>query len=164
LQSNSSKFRVIVVCHEKPDIEFIHPHVTYVEVEFPKPERSDDVETLDKDKYRKLLAGLFYSRKINLSHIMFVDADDCVSKHLAEFVSQHLEHNGWYTDKGYQYNEQSKILKIRNRNFHLRTGTSHIVKFDLLKPDMELDICNIKWGCIFGHADTKTILQKEDSL
>ena len=30
-----SDFKVIVVCNEKPDISFHHPHLEYLEVDFP---------------------------------------------------------------------------------------------------------------------------------
>ena len=33
----SPDFRVIVVCNEKPNTQFNHPHIQYIEVDFPPP-------------------------------------------------------------------------------------------------------------------------------
>jgi hypothetical protein len=33
----SSNFRVVVVCNEKPDIQFEHPHIDYIQVDFLIP-------------------------------------------------------------------------------------------------------------------------------
>ncbi len=155
----SSQFKVIVVCHELPEIEFTHPHVTYLQVTFPIPD--EDYLSKEKDKMHKMLVGLNKAQTFNPSHIMFVDADDCVSKNLAGFVDQNKDNNGWFVNRGYEYRDDIKRLKIRNKNFHLRTNTSHIIKNDLLKPDINLDIKDIKRGnCILYHIDTAKILQE----
>ncbi|MFE1748808.1 glycosyltransferase family A protein [Coleofasciculus sp. H7-2] len=33
----SPDFRVIVICHKNPHIEFNHSHITYIEVDLPPP-------------------------------------------------------------------------------------------------------------------------------
>ncbi|MEP0811676.1 hypothetical protein [Coleofasciculus sp. FACHB-SPT9] len=53
------------------------------------------------EKLQKVMAGFIYAQQLKSSHIMLVDADDCVSKHLAEFVNQHPQSKGWFVDKGY---------------------------------------------------------------
>jgi hypothetical protein len=155
----SSEFMVIVVCHEKPNIAFTHPHVTYLEVDFPLP--GAEYVSKEKDKMCKMLAGLIHAHKMNASHVMFVDADDCVSKHLAAYVSKNIEHNGWFIDKGYEYREDVGRLKARRKNFHLRTNSSHIIKTALLEPDMNVYFSDVKReNSILYHIDTAKILKE----
>jgi hypothetical protein len=152
-------FRAIVVCHERPAIEFEHPHVTYLEVNFPIPDET--YASKEHDKMRKMLVGAIHAKKLGASHVMFVDADDCVSKHMAAFLKLADTSNGWFISKGYDYREDIKILQVRNRGFHLRTNTSHIIRIDLLEADFDLTPEQIKTGdCVLYHIDTAAILEK----
>lgn len=62
---------------------------------------------------------------------MKVDADDCVSKHVAEFVEQNHQCNGWFVNKGYLYEHGSQFVYL-TRDFHRVCGTSNIVRSDLI--------------------------------
>jgi hypothetical protein len=138
----SPDFRVIVVCHKNPHIEFNHPHITYIEVDLPPPapalktaalERWKDPDLTFKrlDKLRKVLTGFIYAQQLKPSYIMIVDADDCVSKHLAEFVSEHHQSNGWFVNKGYVYLEGSQLIYYKKYAFNRSCGTCRIVRYDL---------------------------------
>lgn len=154
----SSEFRVIVVCNERPNLAFNHPHLTYIEVNFPVPAK--DFVSREKDKLRRMLVGLTHARNMNPSHIMFVDADDCVSKYLVEFVSKNSHENGWFLGRGYEYREDIQLLKIRKRNFHLKTNTSHIIKFDLLASDLSMKLDDVRHeNYILQHRYTVNILK-----
>ena len=135
----SPDFRVIVVCHEKPQIEFNHPNITYIEVDFPIP--GQDLKSKTLDKGGKILWGLFHARQFNPSHTMIVDADDCVSKRLAEFVNQNPQSNGWFVNKGYVYQAGSKFIYLRRKAFNKLCGTSNIIKYELhnLPDDISQD-------------------------
>lgn len=125
----SSDFKVIVVCHEKPQIEFDRPNIIYLEVDFPVP--APDFKAKSLDKGRKILWGLFHGRQFNPSHTTIVDADDCVSKHLAAFVNQHPQSNGWFINKGYVYQTGSKFIYLRKKAFNKLCGTCNIIRYDL---------------------------------
>ncbi len=157
----SSDFRVIVVCHERPDIEFSHPNITYIEVNFPVPNRDTKTNLIsgDKDKNRKIWIGLSYTRQLKPSHIMFVDADDCISKRLVEFVNHNYQQNGWFIDRGYVYEEGSKILYLQRKNFHKRSGTSHIVEYDLMAPPNHLTLEDINDDFLF-HQHLADMMQE----
>ncbi|MEQ9373409.1 glycosyltransferase family 2 protein [Coleofasciculus sp. F4-SAH-05] len=128
-----SSFKVIVVCHEKPNIKFNHPYVTYVEVKFTSPKPTDyDEKRLDKIK--KAVKGLTLADELQPSHTMVVDADDCVSKRLAEFVHHNSQCNGWFIDKGYRYDDGSEHILTVNKNFYKLCATSIIVRRNLLEP------------------------------
>ncbi|WP_199314308.1 glycosyltransferase family A protein [Planktothrix sp. FACHB-1365] len=135
----SPDFRVIVVCHEKPQIEFNHPNISYIEVDFPIPEQ--DLKSKRLDKGRKILWGLIEGRQFNPSHTMIVDADDCVSKHLAGFVNQNPQNNGWFVNKGYVYQPGSKFIYLRRKAFNKLCGTCNIIKYELhnLPDDISQD-------------------------
>lgn len=132
----SPDFRVIVVCHEKPNTQFHHPHIQYIEVDFPPP-NLDSASfgqargSGDVDKAQKILTGLAYADKFQPSHIMVVDADDCVSKHLAEFINQNSQADGWYLQKGYIYEEGKNFIYLNLKNFNQSCGSSIIIKYSL---------------------------------
>lgn len=125
----SQDFQIVVVCHEKPKIEFHHPKINYIEVDFPIPEK--DIESRRLDKGHKLLKGLAYAEKFSPSHVMVVDADDCISKHIAEYVVKNPDCQGWFIKKGYVYQEGSRLVYLRNKAFSSLCGSGIIVKYGL---------------------------------
>jgi hypothetical protein len=135
---DSSLFTTIVVCNEKPDIDFEHPKVKYVYVDFIPPEKvTDPISRGLTDKGRKLLKGLDFAQHLSPSHVMFVDADDCVSNHLARYVDDHSENNGWYLNSGLKYREGDTSIYIKHRNFYRMSGTANILRFDHLNLPAE---------------------------
>ena len=140
-QQTSPDFRVIVACHERPNINFNHPHAIYVEVDFPIPvwnptgNPQKDYADLRRDKSRKIWKALVHAAAYNPSHVMFVDADDCISNKIAEFVSQNYHAPGWFVARGYEYQEGSKKVFYRKENFYQKCGSSHIVNYELISPE-----------------------------
>lgn len=153
----SSHFKVLIVCHEKPELSFVDPRVSYLSVDLPLP---SDYEGKEKDKMSKMLLGLREARSLNPSHIMFVDADDCVSNRLVEFVDKNIDKNGWFIEEGYEYREDIQNLKYRKKGLHLRTNTSHIIKIDLLDSALTIKLDEVKReNFILNHRDTANILK-----
>jgi hypothetical protein len=132
-QQTSPQFRVVIVCNEKPKIKFAHPHLSYLEVDFPTPKEENPIAKGLTDKGRKVLAGLIYARQFEPTHAMSVDADDCVSRRLAEFVSKNPAANGWFINKGYKYQENSRFIYYKWQNFYRMSGTANIIRYDLLE-------------------------------
>ncbi|MCA1992918.1 MAG: glycosyltransferase family 2 protein [Coleofasciculus sp. S288] len=127
----SPNFRVVVVCNEKPTIEFSHPHITYLKVNFSSFTEKEKLNNQRTDKGRKILNGLVYANQFKPSHTMAVDADDCVSKNLAEFVSQNPDANGWFVNRGYKYQDGSDYIYIKYRDFYKMCGSCNIIRYDL---------------------------------
>ncbi|WP_202978844.1 glycosyltransferase family 2 protein [Halomicronema hongdechloris] len=150
----SNQFRVIAVCHEKPKVEFEHANLTYLPVDFPIP---DSVEVQRVDRRRKHLAGLLHAAKFNPTHTMYVDADDCVSKHLANFVSSYPDNYGWFFRQGYVYPEGEKVLYLNRKNFHEWCGTSNIIRYDLHKLPPSTDDDFIDYS--YYHNSHKHIVE-----
>ncbi|MBR8837755.1 MAG: glycosyltransferase family 2 protein [Stigonema ocellatum SAG 48.90 = DSM 106950] len=127
----SPNYKVIVVCNERPRLKFHHPNITYIEVDFPPANELDPICIGHTDKGRKILKGLVHAQKFSPSHTMAVDADDCVSKHLAEFVDKNQNCDGWFINKGYKYQNGSDVIYVKRRNFYKMCGTCNILKYDL---------------------------------
>jgi hypothetical protein len=137
INQTSEKFKLIIVCHERPEIKIDHSAINYVEVDFYPPElgQANVISQMDRDKNKKMWLGLEYAGQFNPSHVMFVDADDSVSCHLAEFVSQSPQSNGWYLDSGYVYEDGKARIFHKKKNFYLMSGTSHIIKYSLIRDE-----------------------------
>lgn len=161
----SPEFKVIAVCHEKPEIEYEHPNITYIKVDFPPPTWEGEIKqgytSKDTDKQKKIFIGLTYASQFNPTHIMFVDADDCVSKHLAEFVKQNPNSHGWMFEKGYEYVDGSKSIFLRQRGFNYRCGTSSIIKYDLVAPEENLKVDDIDNRWLYHGEPIETALCKK---
>jgi hypothetical protein len=122
-------FHAIVVCNEKPKIDFHHPNLTYIEQDFPLP--GGDYPSKEFDRTRKMVTGIVKAKQLGASHIMAVDADDCVSNHLAEFVCRHPQKAGWFIKQGYYYQDGRNFVKVMRKGFDRYCGTSTIVRADL---------------------------------
>jgi len=141
----SSDYNVVVVCNEKPDIQFDHPKITYLQVDF-MPEDKSNIRDKRLDKGRRILTGLIHAKTLGSTHTMVVDADDCVSKHLAAFVEQHSHAPGWYINRGYVWQENSKLIYYRKSSFHCWCGTSKVIRLDLHNLPDGLETSHPLWS------------------
>ncbi|MBH8551191.1 glycosyltransferase family 2 protein [Nostocaceae cyanobacterium CENA357] len=159
----SPDFRAIVVCHEKPRIDFAHPHITYLTVDFPPANETNPVAQGNTDKGRKILKGLIYAQQFYPTHTMAVDADDCVSKKLAEFVNQNPNCHGWFINKGYKYQEGSKYIYLKRSNFYKMCGTCNIIRYDLnnIPETAEYNRGYGYYKYYIDHAQVRDILKRE---
>lgn len=143
----SDQFRVVVVCNQKPAIDFSHPFLHYLEVDLPLPSeqyaasgldesydfRPPDVIGKNLDKSNKIKAGVEYAQQFSPTHLMVVDADDCISKHIAEYVAAQPTAPGWYIEKGYLYHKNRKFLQHRRKELYRICGSSLIVAANLFE-------------------------------
>jgi hypothetical protein len=142
----SGDFRVVVVCNEKPATTFEDARVEYLEVDFPVPARrlpgeisctgydyglSAEIARKNADKALKLRTGFDHGARYQPTHCMGVDADDCVSRRLAEWVRTHPQTPGWFFRKGYIHPEGRRFMYLNRRNFNQTCGSSLIFRSDL---------------------------------
>ncbi len=121
-------FHVILVCSEPPVGLKEHPKVTVIAVDrasFPPP--AADRTSRMIDKFRKFQRALIEARKYTPAHILFCDADDCVSRHLAGLCAEHPDARGWYFKKGYVWDEGTAFAFALD-DFDQLCGTSVIVR------------------------------------
>ena len=120
------RFRVILVCNERPAGEFRHPHLTVIEEDFPLP---TDKQSRMRDKWLKIKRGLVAARALGPAHLMITDADDCVHRDLAALASAEPDVAGWNFETGYLHDAGSRWL-YRLQNFDRYCGTSSIVRLE----------------------------------
>ncbi|MBD2463989.1 glycosyltransferase family 2 protein [Oscillatoria sp. FACHB-1407] len=133
----SPNFNIVVACHERPEIGFHHPNITYINVDFPVPAADVRFEKV-RDRMKKHLTALEYALRSHPTHVMKVDADDLVSRHLAAYVDQHPNANGWYMRQGYLYEEGSQQIYLARNDFYKRCGSCNILRADLARVPEDL--------------------------
>lgn len=103
-------FGVVVVANDIPRINFKDPRVTYHIVDFPCPDLQANspasIRTLVRDKGTKLIAGMLAARRFKPTYFAIFDADDLVSRRIAQFVNTHSNEAGWYVNSGYVVNSK----------------------------------------------------------
>jgi len=134
-------FAVVVVCNKRPAWAVESGNRLFVEVDFPPAALPSSVNEehawVYLDKGAKNAVGLLHAKRFGPTHVMFVDADDFVSRRLAEHVRLNSSAPGWYFQRGLMYSGQFKIAEARE-NFSTYCGTSHILRRDLLPVEMDL--------------------------
>lgn len=135
----SKDFRVIVSCHEAPEIEFENERVHYHKVSFPPPslegiDKEKQRRLKEEDKAKKILEGLEVAKEFKASHFMVVDSDDCINNKIAEFANNDkTECPGWYIKKGYYYQEGKPYAFLNKSNFNKFCGSCIIIKSELVE-------------------------------
>jgi hypothetical protein len=169
-QQTLSNFHVIVVCHERPDITFTHSRVTYIDVNFPIPDihsgsKNEILNRKRTDRGRKMLRGLVEAQSFNPTHTMFLDADDCVSNKLAQFIDEHSQSNGYFFTNGYRYRENSKFIYRKLNNFYTMCGSCNIINNRLNQiPDKpEYNHGYGYYNFYIDHAKVPNILAELDT-
>jgi hypothetical protein len=131
-------FKVVVVCHEIPEIQFTHKNIHFIKADF-------EPHTLNKsnpegfllkrrlDKGNKLKLGVaFAQQEFKPDYVMTVDSDDFISNRIAAYVNNNSEDvPGWYIKNGYLHFNWKKFL-VLTRKFNDLCGSSIIVKPELL--------------------------------
>ena len=130
LAQTDPRFEVVVVCHDVPDIP-PHPKVHMLPVAFPPPPRRNN-DDMCVDKVLKVSAGVDWAVARGADFVMFVDADDLVSRRLSAFVAQHPAANGWYFHDGFVHRYGERWLRSHAPH-HLICGTGVIVRTRLLR-------------------------------
>jgi hypothetical protein len=124
----SKEFKTIVVCNELPKVSFHHESIEYVQVDFIPPEKENNpITKADTDKGRRIFKGILYAQKFSPTHIMSVDADDCVSNQLAQFVLNNRDSESWYFDSGWKYRDGEPVIYFKRSSFYTMSGTSNII-------------------------------------
>lgn len=116
--------------------------VRFIPVDFPPPSPvpgpMTGIPAVLRDKGTKLAVGLGAARELGAGHVMFVDADDLVSRRLAGWVADRTDEPGWTVTHGWRWNAARRAVRAHVGDFHLQCGSSHIVRTDLY-PHPHLD-------------------------
>lgn len=139
-RQDSDQWVGVIVANREPSFA-LPAQVRFVEVDFPPPSPVKGPRTgipaVLRDKGTKLAVGLGVARSLGVSHVMFADADDFVSRRLASQVASDPDAPGWTVTHGWRYNAERSSVRKHDGDFHLQCGTSHIVRADLYPaPDL----------------------------
>lgn len=136
--------RIVVAASRGTDLPPLPPGSTLVELDFdhvplPPDEGPERHRAVRQDKGARTMHGLVAVQP--RGHVMVVDYDDFVSRHLAELVASQADRPGWFVDHGYLFDGGPLVLEQRT-GFNRMCGTSLIVRADLLRvparvPDLD---------------------------
>lgn len=138
LNQTDGEFRVLIACHEIPDIEGADDvRVSFHQVAYEVPTTLDGMRQ-DKQHKRRFLAKLV--REAGGGYLMHVDADDLVSRHLVAHVRRSREKNGYIINNGIEFDLHTKKT-FHCSYFDQTCGTCAIINFtpDDLPRDVDGD-------------------------
>ncbi len=119
-------YRILVVCNESPDICLDPDRTTILNTNISLKNNNLGSRSLDKE--RKMHAGLLHVRSARSGYVMFLDADDLISRHVVEFVDRNPDYDAFIVDRGYVYEKDVDWAFPVNR-FYLRCGSSYIFRY-----------------------------------
>jgi len=127
-------FRVIVACHEKPELDRTYDdRLSFIQATYPPPMVTSQHLT---DKFYKKRLLVNQALVSGASYIMFVDADDYISRRIATWVNVHCHVSGWFIRTGYEYNISAGTVRV-TPNFNHICGTSAILNISDLKAPID---------------------------
>lgn len=160
----SAEFKVMIACHEKPDIssEFAS-RVSVFQVDYPAPVTSEEQMI---DKYYKKRLMMKEMQQYQGGYVMFTDADDLISNRLAAFVHQEANNNndGWYFENGYEFHYDKNLAK-KAPKFYRVCGTSYIIHFkpSELPQTWEFDGYKRENRYLFDHGHNEWLTKFQEA-
>jgi hypothetical protein len=128
-------FRVVVVHNGLPESVKLDPRVSLVKVDFPAPSQERtariDFDSHRRDKGTKLVVGVAKARELGADHVMFIDADDLMHRHLVALANAEPDHPGWYSPSGVIHSVGSRRVHIIDHGFENMNGSTGIIRLDL---------------------------------
>jgi len=119
-------FKIIIAYHDLPEIDNVcKKHLELIKVPYPSPENYDQQML---DKYYKKRFMMERVRAYGGGYVMFMDADDLISNRITEYINKDDNRQGYYINKGYEYNLDTSTLKIAPK-FHKLCGSSYIIYY-----------------------------------
>lgn len=148
---------VAVVCHDVPEVRVRDRRVHFITVDFPPPEREYGDMTVDK--VLKVSIGAQWAIDQGCRFLMYADADDLVSRRLAEFAGQRPDASGWFFTEGYSHRYGRPWL-TRSHDHEMTCGTCAIVRSDALRfaPDPGYRGATVNTLAAFGHTGYRSFM------
>jgi hypothetical protein len=144
-RQTSGNFRVLVACHEIPELPTkFDDRLRFVPVDFAPPSPTAPTSERMQDKWDKLAVLMCELRRMERSHMMIVDADDLVSRRIVEYCQQNPTANGWMIKTGYRYAVGSRMIVLMPGTF--TCGTDSIlnaskIRFPQSRSPEEIQQC-----------------------
>jgi len=130
LRQTDSRFAVVVVGHDRPDLPYsIASNICFLEANYPSLGLGSSRQERDVDKVCKQLIGLRLLLNENFSHYMFIDADDTISRNTTVLAFSENPQAVKIMKKGYVFDEKTKQFWLVDR-FSSLCGTCAIFPVD----------------------------------
>jgi hypothetical protein len=121
--------RVVVACHDEPDLGDVAEGVVLLRVPFPEPSSPADGGRDKAAKRRYAAAWLRETmRDGDTVYVMFLDADDLVNRALVDYVYS-IGGPSYLVDTGYLADLERGLLRHRRTDFHKTCGSSFVCRF-----------------------------------
>ncbi len=119
-------FRLVAVCHEVPETKRrFDERLKFIKVSYPAPERNLDALPI-LDKVPKLKVAMRRARDLGATHVMPIDADDLVSRHIAAHALANPSVDGWVAQYGWRHQYGAGWLE-QSDEFYYGCGTCNIL-------------------------------------
>lgn len=129
LASRDLPVRVVVACHDEPDLGDDAAGVDLVRAPFPEPE-GPQRGGRDKARKRRLIgAWLRETLTVPAAYVMFLDADDLVHRDLVAHVLNG-SHDSYLVESGYVFDRRARVLTRRATSFSATCGSSFVCRFE----------------------------------
>ena len=161
-QVGSYNNKIIIACHDKPEIDVSDVDCRFVFADW-------DVDTIVHEKYKdkslkiKLLGVEL--QKYDGEYAMLLDADDVLSRDLAQHVYSEASEHGYCVEYGYAYDKANKVLAklpgVWDKPFHFYCGSSFIWK--IRKKDVPKNMADKGWklwNALKSHTEWKRTSEK----
>ncbi|AFZ44936.1 hypothetical protein PCC7418_2804 [Halothece sp. PCC 7418] len=123
----SPNFRVIIGCHEIPNISIQNYPDNFQFIQL----HSDPLKNPEKnqrDKLLKICNALLTVKDLDFDYCMALDADDRVSYQLVSFLEKQPKTDAWIIDQGYQVNYQNRRVFLCNHLSQICGSTTILSK------------------------------------
>jgi hypothetical protein len=128
LQQEDEEFSVLLACHEAPDIPAIaDPRITILTTKHRVPTTFAE-QMADKGKKKRVCTAAF--KMLGGGYLMFLDADDMVSRKLVRSVRSHPTDDGYIITQGYHYDSKTQHYH-RIPAFDKRCGSCAVFRFSV---------------------------------
>jgi hypothetical protein len=125
LGQSSGRFKIIVICTQKPVIGIESEKIIYEIANLPRP----STESGERDKALKLVLGFSQAKKHNPDYVMALDPDDFISSNIVDYALAEKHPLGYFLDSGYISEGEPSLIHI-DKGFYHYCGTSLIVRPD----------------------------------
>jgi len=125
--ANSYVTRIHVICQSRPDDMIEDDRIEFLKSENAIPKQGDRDARMN-DKGSKLLQGMRVASNDHPNYVMFVDADDIISRSLFDCVVNEPGYDAYCINRGYEWFEGAQTM-MEIPHFHKYCGSTFILKF-----------------------------------
>ncbi|WP_457807657.1 hypothetical protein [Kushneria sp. EE4] len=134
-----SDFRVLVACHEIPDIETYGLDIEFLIADYEPSTNEDGKYIGDKGKKKRLINAALSASVQNDCYYMPLDADDLVHPELVENTLTDDNRRGYLIDSGFMYDlSQDSVALCEPQSFPFWTRCGSCAVFYLTVDDLPI--------------------------